>query len=54
MSSNTEDFPTPVSPTTRMVSGALGLLFRDLMIPCLRDSTSLGNMVRTTTPKVSL
>ena len=43
MSSETEDLPTPVSPTRRMVYGAFGLSFDVLMVPFLRDSTSLGS-----------
>jgi len=43
MSSMTEDFPTPVSPTRRMVYD----LFADvLIIPFLRDPTSLEKMIR--------
>jgi len=43
MSSMIEDFPTPVSPTRRMVYD----LFADvLIIPFLRDSTSLEKMIR--------
>ena len=38
MSSKTEDFPTPVSPTRRMVNGAFGLCFDILMVPFLRGS----------------
>ena len=41
MSSKTEDFPTPVSPTRRMVYGVFALFFDVLIIPFLRDSTSL-------------
>ena len=41
MSSKTEDFPTPVSPTRRMVYGVFVLFFDVLIIPFLRDSTSL-------------
>ena len=44
MNSNSEDFPVPVSPTRRMV---YSLFFDVLMIPFLRDSTSLGDIVRT-------
>ena len=44
MNSTTKDFPTPVSPRMRMVYGAF---FDDFMNPPLRDSTSLGNRVRT-------
>jgi len=40
-SSKNEDFPTPVSPTRRMVYGAFALFFDVLMIPLLIDSTSL-------------
>ena len=48
MNSNSEDFPVPVSPTRRMVYGPTCSLFFDvLMIPFLRDSTSLENTVRT-------
>ena len=46
MSSKTEDFPTPVSPMRRMVYDAFALLAELLMIPFLRDSTSLENTVR--------
>jgi len=43
MSSMTEDFPTQVSPTRRIVYD----LFADvLIIPCLRDSASLEKMIR--------
>ena len=41
MSSKTEDFPTPVSPTRRMVYDAFVLFFDILITPFLRDSTSL-------------
>ena len=41
MSSRAEDFPTPVSPTRRMVNGGFALSFEVLMIPCLRLSTLL-------------
>ena len=41
INSKTEDFPTPVSPIRRMVYGISGLFFDVLMIPFLRDSTSL-------------
>ena len=44
MSSKTEDFPTPVSPTRRTVYGAFGLCFDVLMVPFSRDSTSLKMM----------
>ena len=46
MNSKTEDFPTPVWPTSRMVYGAFDLFFDVLMIPSLRDSRSLENKVR--------
>ena len=49
-----EDFPTPVSPTRRMVYGVISLFFDVLMIPFLRDSTSLENMVRTDPSMTSL
>ena len=42
MSSKSEDFPTPVSPTSRMLYGAFVFLFDMLMIPFLKDSTLLG------------
>ena len=54
MSSNTEDFPTPVSPTRRMVYDAFALLFDVLTIPCLRDSTSLSNMMSSTVLRIAL
>ena len=41
MNSSAEDFPTPVSPTRRMVYDAFALVFDVLMIPCLRSSTLL-------------
>ena len=41
MSSKTEDFPTPVSPTRRTVYGGVAVLFDVLMTPFLRDCTSL-------------
>jgi hypothetical protein len=41
MSSKAEDFPTPVSPTRRIVTPALFL-----MIPCLRDARELEDTVR--------
>jgi len=47
MSSKTEDFPTPVSPTRRIVYGAFILFFDILITPFLRDSTSLEKMIRT-------
>ena len=45
MSSKTEDFPTPVSPTRRMVYGVV-VFFNVLKIPSLRDCTSLESGVR--------
>jgi len=41
MSSKTEDFPTPVSPTRRIVYGAFASFFDILITPFSRDSTSL-------------
>jgi hypothetical protein len=52
MSSKSEDFPTPVSPRRRMVYGLFALFFEVLMIPFLRDSTLLGNLVRTNASKM--
>ena len=43
MNFKTEDFPTPVSPTRRMVCG---VSFDVLIVPFLRDSVSLRNTVR--------
>ena len=54
MNSKTEDFPTPVSPTRRMVYGIFPRFFDVLMIPFLRDSTSLENIVITGTSEMSL
>lgn len=51
MNSKTKDFPTPVSPRTRMVYGAF---FDVFMIPPLRESTSLGNRVRIGAPTIIL
>ena len=51
MSSKTEDFPTPVSPTRRIVYA----LFCDVLtIPHLRDFTSLRNKVRSDALNVPL
>jgi len=47
MSSKTEDFPTPISPTTRIVYAAFVLFFDILMTPFLRDATSLEKSIRT-------
>ena len=46
MNSNSEDFPVPVSPTRRMLYGALALFFDVLMTPFLRDFISLENTIR--------
>ena len=54
MSSKTEDFPTPVSPTRRMVYGGVAVFFDVLMIPFLRDCTSLKNGVRADASKAPL
>ena len=53
MNSNSEDFPVPVSPTRRMVYGPFSLFLDVLMIPFLRDSTSLGDIVRIDTREMS-
>ncbi len=54
INSKTEDFPTPVSPTRRMVYVAFALFFDVLTMPFLRDSTSLKDTVRTDAPKAML
>ena len=54
MNSNSEDFPVPVSPTRRIVYGACLLFFDVLMIPFSRDSTLLGDIVRTDARRMSL
>ena len=55
MNSNNEDFPVPVSPARRMVYGpACSLFFDVLMIPFLRDSTSLDVVVSTDARRMSL
>ncbi len=54
MSSKTEDFPTPVSPTRRMVYGGVAVFFDVLTIPFLRDCTSLENELRADASKASL
>jgi len=51
MNSKIEVFPTPVSPTRRMVYGSFALFFDVLIVPSLRDFTSLGNRVRTDAPE---
>ena len=51
INSTTEDFPTPVSPTRTIVYDAVALFFDVLIIPFLRDSTSLKNRVRTDSSK---
>ena len=43
MSANAEDFPTPDSPIRKTVGRAFSLF---LMIPFLRDATSLKDAVR--------
>jgi len=53
MSSKTEDFPTPDSPTRRIVYGAFALFFDVLTIPSLRDFTSLEKRVSTIASKMS-
>jgi len=54
MSSKSEDFPTPVSPTRMIVYDAFAGSVCVLMIPRLRDSTLLENKVRDIAPRVSL
>ena len=54
MYSKNNDFPTPVSPTRRMVYGARAAFFKVLILPFLRDSTSLENTIRAGATKVSL
>ena len=54
INSKTEDFPTPVSPTRRMVYGAFALFLDVLIIPFLRDSTSLEGTVSTEALKAML
>ena len=44
MNSTNEDLPMPFPPTRRMVYGAFALFLDVLIIPFLRDFTSLGNM----------
>ena len=44
MSAKAEDFPTPVSPIRKTVCRAFSLF---LMIPFLRDATSLEDAVST-------
>src|SRR5258706_7923960 len=51
MNSKNEDFPTPVSPTRRMVYCLFALVFDVLMIPFLRDSTLLENAFSTSGTK---
>jgi hypothetical protein len=46
MNSNSEDFPVPVSPTRRRVYGLFSMFLDVLIIPSLRDSTSLKCTVR--------
>jgi len=54
MNSKSDDFPTPVSPTRRIVYGAFAGPACVLMFPFLRDSTLLENKVRAIAPRVSL
>ena len=54
MNSKAQDFPTPVSPTRRMVYDLFALIFDVLMIPFLRDSTSLEKKFRKFASKMSL
>ena len=54
MNSKTEDFPTPVSPTRRIVYGACASLFDVLIIALLMDSTSLANTIRIIAMKMTL
>ncbi len=54
MNSKSEDFPTPVFPTRRIVYGLFALFFDTLMIPFLRDTTSLENTVLTDPSEMSL
>jgi len=54
MNSKTDDFPTPVSPTRRIVYGAFASFFDVLTTALLRDSTSLDNRVRTIALKIVL
>jgi len=54
MNSKTDDFPTPVSPTRRMVYGLFAPFFDVLMIPFLRDPTSVENTVITDASETSL
>ena len=46
MNFKSEDFAALVPPTRRMVYDAFALFFGAVMIPCLRRSMPLGNMVR--------
>ena len=46
MNSKTEDFPTPVSPTRRILYGVCASFFDVLMIALLIDSKSLANTIR--------
>ena len=55
MNSKTEDFPTPVSPTRRIVYGAFALCFDVLIAPFLRDSTLVeGNSLFEKTPELEV
>jgi hypothetical protein len=53
MSSKSEDFPVPIPPTRMIVYTVSALFFDVLIIPFLRDSTSLGNTVKSDTSKMS-
>ena len=54
MNFKNEVFPTPVSPTRRMVYGAFALFLGVLTIPCSRQFTPLRDTIRISTPKVLL
>ena len=53
MNSTAVDFPTPVSPTRRMVYDLFVLFFDVLMIPFLRDSASLEKRFRKISSKMT-
>ena len=53
MNSKNDDFPTPVSPTRRIVYGVFAGFVRVLMIPYMRDTNLLENQVRAIAPNVS-
>ena len=54
MNFKSEVFPTPVSPTRRMVYGAFALFFIVLTIPRSRKSMLLEHKVRISTSKMFL